>query len=76
MFEIGQPVEEFYFVKGGILSVEVEVSVQQENKYPTKNYEWELCSKTRNIRYETYRLKVGEIFGLQELVDFLTEKNH
>lgn len=47
LFDIGSRAECFYYVRSGVLSVEAEVTIKEENKYPVDDYEWEIVTKTR-----------------------------
>lgn len=54
LFEIDSPAEVLFIVKSGVVTVEVIVEISEENKYPTGDYEWEVCTKRRQIQYQVH----------------------
>lgn len=74
VFDIGDATNQFYMVKQGELLVESIVHIEEENSFPTGLEKWESQTTKREVLFQVHELKVGEIFGLQEIIEQL-EKN-
>ena len=56
-------------VKDGQLRVEAVVALEEVNQFPTGLNEWEIQTTKIEFLFEVHRFNVGEIFGLQELIE-------
>jgi len=69
IFDIADPTSCFYMVKQGELLVESIVHIEEENSFPTGLEKWESQNTRREVLFEVHQLKVGEIFGMQEIIE-------
>lgn len=75
LYDFDDPSQVFYVVKSGVLAVEVCVTIEDENRYPTGNDMWELCKIIREVQYEAHSFGVNDVFGLQEIIDQMKTEN-
>lgn len=49
--------------------MEAVVNLEEANQFPTSINEWEIQTTKKEFLFEVHRFNVGEIFGLQELIE-------
>lgn len=75
IFDIDDATNCFYMVKQGELLIEAIVTIEEENQFPTKLDKWESQITRREVQFEVHKLNVGEIFGLQDIIEQLSSKD-
>ena len=64
LFDLGNPAEMFYVVKSGLLAAEVELQLEETNKFPIGDYRWQQTTTHRRVEYQVHTFGPGEVLGL------------
>lgn len=69
VYDIGSNPDLFYILLSGNLTMETEIIIDEQNRFPVGVDSWELHTTKRKIKYEVKELELNEIFGHEELIE-------
>lgn len=68
IYQQGADPEVFFVLVKGKVSVETEIEIDEYNRYPTQNKQWESVRTTTKYLYKLDDIKDNSIFGHEEIV--------
>ena len=68
IFDITQPASFFYYIRRGSVMVDLLITLQKKNNWPTGNKMWETLLTEEKYSRTVKEFSVGELFGERELV--------
>lgn len=71
VYDIDSSPDLLYILIAGNLAMETEIVIEEQNRFPIGNGQWELDTTKRKIKYEVKQLDINEIFGHEELIEHI-----
>ena len=63
IYDINSKVDTLYIVKTGCVSLECEIYVEEENRCPIANNQWEVTKVIKKVMFELTKFRETQIFG-------------